>query len=108
MKIKNFKCLLITMPIVWYYLGTMDKKYVREISFTSGLLVSQKYKKYPAWDNYIEPILIKQFSILDCAAHSFIKGMISDNDDKKLVNLVFDELKNDVKNDLFDENNNRE
>jgi len=108
MKIKNFKCILITMPLVWYYLGTMDKKYVRDISFTSGLLFSQKYKKYPAWDNYVEPMLIRQFSILDCAAHSFIKGMISDNENKKSVNLAFDELKNDIKNDLFDENNNRE
>lgn len=49
--------------------------------------------------------MIKQFPILDCATHSFIKGMISDNEDKKGVNLAFEELKNDIKKDLF---NNKE
>lgn len=93
---------MCTMPFVWYYLGTLDKKNVRTLSYGSGLLLSQKYKKYPAWDNYVEPMIIRQVSILDCVTHSFIKGMISDNDDKTSVNVAFDELKEEVKKDLFD------
>lgn len=108
MILKRYRCLFVSMPFVWYYLGTLDKKNVRTISFSGGLVLSQKYKKYPAWDNYVEPLLIRQFSILDCAAHSFIKGMISDNDDKRDVNLAFDELKADIKKDLFDNNDNKE
>lgn len=101
MKFSKFKCFMISTPFVWYYLGTLDKKHVRAISYNAGLLLSQKYKKYPTWDAYAEPMIIKQVSILDCVTHSFIKGMISDNDDKILVNLAFDELKEDVKHDLF-------
>ena len=95
----RYKFIIYSLPIIWYYMGTLDKKDVRKISYSAGLYVSQKYKKYPMWDSYVEPLLIRQFTILDCIGHSFIKGMISDNKDKN-CELALDELKNTIKQDF--------
>ena len=92
---------IYNVPFMWYYLGTCDKNDVRNISFSCGLYLSQKYKKYPMWDNVIEPAVIRQFAVLDCASHSFIKGMISDNEKNEKLELALEELKKIDKEDSF-------
>jgi hypothetical protein len=42
-------------PLTWYYLGTHDRTTIRRNMFNHGLNVSQRFKQYPAWDNYVEP-----------------------------------------------------
>ena len=83
---------MMALPVVWYYLGTINKDGVKTASFNCGLKLSQKYKKYPAWDDYVEPMLIRQFAIIIYAGHAFIEGMISDNEDKRTVNKALNEL----------------
>ncbi len=97
MKLKWIYCL----PILWYSLGHLPKDDLRKVSYQSGLWVSQKYKKYPAWDRCIEPIIIRQLSVIDCISHSFVKGMISDNE-KTLFEELTKELKNEIKEELND------
>src|SRR5271169_3540757 len=99
----RFKCIpYIIIPLLWYYIGTHDKNVTRTIMFNKGLIMSQKFKKYPAWDNFVEPFMIRQFSILFSAGNAFIKGMVSDNDDKTIVNLALTELKENVQEELLD------
>jgi len=69
--------------------------------FNSGKSLSQKYKNYIFWDTLVEPFVIKQFGLFFGIGHSFIKGMISDNDikiDNQLDDVVRDVVK-DVKKD---------
>lgn len=68
------------VPMVWYYLGTHDRELVKANMFNRGFNLSQRFKKYPFWDHAVEPLIVKQSSILFAAGNSFIKGMISDND----------------------------
>ncbi len=74
---------LVTIGSVWYSSSKVDKKDMRKNMFDRGLNLSQKYKNYKAWDNFVEPFIITQFGLFFGAGHSFIKGMISDNDNKE-------------------------
>lgn len=66
----------------WFAANHIDKKSTRAKVYESGRSLSQKYKKYTFWDNLLEPFIIKQFGLFFGIGHSFIKGMISDNDIK--------------------------
>lgn len=87
-------------PIAWYYLGRHDRETVKRQMFNRGLNLSQRFKKYPAWDNYAEPLIINQASIIFTAGNSFIKGMISDNENSKEIIESIDIYKKDIEQDL--------
>lgn len=91
---------------LWYYLGTYDREHLKKLWYVKGLNVSQKFKPYPAWDAYVEPFIIKQFSLLFSAGNSFINGMTSDNTSDISADITT-YVKN-VETDLraFDENKN--
>ena len=79
------KSKLILLLISWGYINNtdnMDKEIVKQIVFTKGYEISQRFKNYPAWDNIIEPFIIKQCSFIFSVGNSFIDGMISDNDNE--------------------------
>jgi hypothetical protein len=87
-------------PILWYQVGTYDRNYIRTKMFDKGYNLSQKFKKYPAWDNYAEPMIIKQFSILFTGGNAFIKGMLSDNEDKAHVTQILEEFESNISKEL--------
>lgn len=55
---------------------------IRNKMYENGKNISQKCKPYTFWDNFVEPLVIKQFGFFFGMGHSFIKGMISDNEYK--------------------------
>jgi len=71
--------LSVGLPIMWYKLGFYDVDTVKDASFEAGLKLSQRFKRYPAWDKVVEPFIIRQGAVMFAAGHSFIKGMASDN-----------------------------
>ncbi|QKF94669.1 hypothetical protein QKU48_gp1211 [Fadolivirus algeromassiliense] len=87
-------------PLIWYQVGTFERDYVRKSMYDRGLSLSQRMKKYPVWDRYAEPIMVHQFSILFTGGNAFIKGMLSDNENKKIVNKTLDEFKKEVEKEL--------
>jgi hypothetical protein len=48
----------------------------------------------------VEPLLIRQCSIIFTAGNSFIKGMTSDNENKEEIKKELIELKQDICNEL--------
>lgn len=88
------------IPCTWYHIGTYEKNVIRESMYGRGYNLSQKFKKYTFWDNYVEPFMIRQFSILFTGGNAFIKGMLSDNVNKKIVSDTIKEFKDDVKKEL--------
>ena len=96
------------MPISWYYIGTHEKEYVKKTMFNKGLALSQKFKKYPQWDNYVEPAIVKQASILFAGGNAFIKGMASDNEDKSKINKSIEMYKKDIETELNDITKNKQ
>jgi len=97
---QNIYCKYIPFICTWYYIGAHEKKDINKYMFTSGYNLSQKFKRYSVWDNYVEPFLIKQFAILFSGGNSFIKGMISDNENNKDITNSVQQLKNDIIGDL--------
>ena len=90
----------VFIPYGWYKLSKYDKDTVRNFSYNKGLVTSQKFKRYSIWDNYIEPLIIKQFSIIFIGGHSFIEGLASDNLNKNKINKYLDELNDDIETEL--------
>jgi len=81
-------------------MGTYDHNYVKHTMFNHGLALSQKFKQYPAWDNYVEPLIVRQSAILFTAGNSFIKGMISDNKNKDDINTSLADYTSHIKQEL--------
>lgn len=103
-RFKHIKYFLYSvMPFIWYNIGTHDKKYTRIVMYNKGLALSQKFKRYPVWDAYVEIFAIRQFTILFTAGNAFIKGMVADNDDK--INVELDKFNNDIEEELKFNNN---
>ncbi len=103
MKIKHVKYFMYSIsPLIWYYIGTHDKKYTRITMYNKGKILSHKFKKYPIWDAYVEPFAIRQFAILFTGGNAFIKGMISDNENTTEINLAMEQFKNDINEELKD------
>lgn len=90
----------IGIPFIWHKLGLYDLRTVRKKSYSAGLKTSQMFKKYPMWDKYGEPFLIKQFSIIFASSNSFIQGMISDNENYDVVIKKVEEMRDDIKEEL--------
>lgn len=92
----------VGLPLMWYYTGTFERDNVKKYMFNKGLSLSQKFKKYPQWDNYVEPIIINQCSILFTGGNAFIKGLISDNDNIDDINQDLESYKKSIESDLND------
>ena len=92
LKIAKNLIFITSVSTIWYASFTTnkeDKIRLRQEAFNKGLGLSQKYKKYKSWDKFVEPFIIKQFGFFFGLGHSFVKGMISDND-KKIDNQLDD------------------
>lgn len=73
----------------------IDNKSARATSYANGKALSQKFKSYTIWDKCAEPLIIKQFGLVFGIGHSFVKGMISDNDikiDDQLDKVIKDNI----------------
>jgi hypothetical protein len=90
----------IATPVLWYQVGTYNRNDIRDKMYNKGYNLSQQFKEYPAWDNYAEPLIIKQFSIMFTGGNAFIKGMLSDNDNKVNVNKILNEFETTVSNEF--------
>lgn len=88
------------IPIIWYTLGRFDRDNVRKNMYNKGYNVSQSMKKIPMWDDYAEPFMINQFSVLFTAGHSFLEGMISDNDNKVRIDDDMKQFDKEIKDEL--------
>lgn len=86
---------------VWYKLYQCDRKYVRTYMFNQGQNVSQKMKVIPYWDRYAEPFIIKEFGILFTAGNSFIKGLVSDNEDTESIKNSLEKYNSDVEQEII-------
>lgn len=81
----------LSLSSYWLTASTVNKDNVRTVMYQKGQRLSLKYKRYTFWDNLVEPFIISQFGLFFGIGHSFIKGMISDNDikiDDELDNVV--------------------
>lgn len=87
----------VALCVGWSYLDNFDTDKYKTKAFNKGLELSQKFKKYSAWDNYAEPLIVRQFGFLFGVGNSFIKGLLSDNKDH---NPVIDETLNEMKNEI--------
>lgn len=92
----------IIVPLMWYYVGTHDREYVKKTMYYKGLKLSQRFKKYKQWDGIIEPFIVKQASIIFIGGNAFIKGMTSDNENKEEINKSIDFYKENIKKELDD------
>lgn len=95
---------IIGFPALWYALGLINKNKLRKIMFNIGEFISGRLKTFPNWDKYMEPILIRQITLLFIASYSLLQGMISDNsaDDKNIAMTELISLKNEIMPDLLE------
>lgn len=95
---------MIGFPLSWYALGLINKNKLRKIMFKIGKFISGRLKSFPNWDKYMEPILIRQITLLFIASYSLLQGMISDNseDDKNIAMTELVSLKNEIMPDLLE------
>lgn len=100
--------LLLSLPIIWYYISTHDKQTIKTDMYCRGLLFSQKFKKYPAFDKYLEPMLINQFAILFTAGNAFIHGMLADNTDQLEVKQELENFNKQISEELSNNLTNKE
>ena len=84
----------------WNYIDHLDKNEIKKKAFNKGYDLSQKFKQYRAWDIYMEPFIINQFSFLFGVSNSFIKGLISDNKPDKYLDETLEEMKKEVVDDM--------
>lgn len=64
------------------FIDIFDKDKIKERAFVKGYNLSQTFKPYRSWDEAIEPLIVRQFGFVVSVSNEFIKGLISDNDDK--------------------------
>lgn len=88
------------LTFLWVKLSFLDKDNVKRKSFISGFNLSQKFKPYPVWDKYIEPLFIKQFSIIFISGHSFLSGLVSDNKNKKQINKYMNQMHDNISKEI--------
>ena len=88
----------IGLCLGWNYIDNFDTDYYKKKAFNKGLQLSEKFKKYPSWDKYAEPLIVRQFGFIFSIGNSFIKGLISDNKDQD--NDSIQETIKDMKNEL--------
>lgn len=91
--------LLISVPVVLYSVGMIRKDKLRRSMFNAGFIISQKFKKIPFWDKYIEPAFIKNFATFVVAGNALLEGMVSDNDQEDTVDDM-KKMRDDIKEDL--------
>lgn len=90
----------LSMLYLWYKLYKCDREYVRKYFFEKGKMISGKMKFTKYWDLYAEPFIIKEFGIIFTAGNSFIKGLVSDNDDTEKIISNIEVLTEQVKEEL--------
>jgi hypothetical protein len=100
--------LLLSLPIIWYYISIHDKETIKVNMHYRGLLFSQKFKKYPAFDKYLEPMIINQFAILFTAGNAFIHGMLADNKDQIEVKHELENFNKQISEELSTKLTNKE
>ena len=66
--------------------------------FNAGFVVSQKFKKIPFWDKYIEPAFVKNFATFVIAGNALLEGMVSDNeqDSADIMQKMREEIQQDL------------
>ena len=90
--LRNNKAKIISLGTL-VCMNNLDKDYWKEKSFESGYNLSQNFKNYKSWDNFVEPFLIRQFAFFFGVTNSFVKGLISDNKDQEALD---DEIKEEI------------
>lgn len=92
--------LYVSIPLAWYYIGTLDKQILRNDMYNKGRSLSQKFKPIKAWDKYVEPMIVHRFAIIFSGGNSFIKGLLSDNEKTEDLNHTIEEYKQEIKEEL--------
>lgn len=99
--ISSFKSasLFIGLPMIWYSLGLINNITIRKYMYNAGYYISHTCKKVPYWDIYVEPIFIRQLTIIFTPSHSLIEGMISDNKNSEEVKQEIEKMKENILED---------
>ena len=92
--------LYASIPFMWYYIGTFDKQILRNDMYNRGRRLSQRFKPIKAWDKYVEPMIVRRFSIIFSGGNSFIKGLLSDNEKSEALKHTIAEYKHEIKEEL--------
>ena len=92
----------LVIPAMWIKLSFMDRIRVKQYMFSKGLSLSQKCKYLHIWDYMVEPLFVRQCDMAFVAMYSFIKGMTSDNPNKDQIKQEFDQLHENIKQELED------
>lgn len=87
----------------WIYISSFDKIDAKKSAYNKGYMLSQKFKKYPSWDRYMEPFIINQFAFLFGVSNAFIKGLISDNEPNPFIKESLEEMNNEITEDISKE-----
>ena len=90
----------VSLPFLWFYIGSYDRQTLKSNMYIKGRNLSQTFKPIPYWDRYAEPIIINQFSNIFAAGNSFIKGLVSDNEDRESVNNSINRYRQDIDEEL--------
>jgi len=94
------RAILGSAVVGWIMIGRVDNSSsVKKYAFIKGYNLSQKFKKYGLWDSCLEPLIVKQSCIIFMFGNSFIKGMISDNDENQR-NLIMEKYKKIIEEEL--------
>jgi len=91
---------ILGIPLLWYNIGLTDRDTIKKDFYQKGYQTSQLFKNVPVWDKYAEPFFGKQLSILFSSGNAFMRGMMSDNDDKTQVNATLNQMKKEIEKDL--------
>lgn len=82
--------------IVWKYIDSLESDATKKIAYEKGRDFSQSMKTKSTvlkvtWDDYFEPLIVKQFAVVFGVTNAFILGMLSDND--HISKSITDDLK---------------
>jgi hypothetical protein len=71
--------------VAWKYIDSLESDATKKIAYDKGREFSQSMKSKSAvlklgWDDYVEPLIVKQFAVVFGVTNAFILGMLSDNE----------------------------
>ena len=89
---------LVVTPLTLYSVGMIHKDRLKKSMFNAGFVVSQKFKKIPFWDKYIEPAFVKNFATFVIVGNALLEGMVSDNeqDSADIMQKMREEIQQDL------------
>ena len=90
----------VAAPVALYSIGMIGKDKLKRSMYGTGFMISQKFKKVPFWDKYVEPALVRNFATVVIAGNALLEGMVSDNDTDSIKDMK--KMRQDIKDRLIE------